>query len=81
MIGLGQGSRRAMKLFEYLPGTRTLCNIYVTISKLNYARTTSYDTRQDKLQWLIQIYSSKQLYDNSKLFATTTTISAQNCNN
>jgi hypothetical protein len=65
-IGLGQGKIRGVKLFEYLPGTRTLCSIYVTISKLNYASITSYDTRQDKLQWMIQICSSKQLYDSSK---------------
>jgi hypothetical protein len=65
-IGLGQGKIRGAKLFEYMPRTITLCSIYVTISKLDYARTTSYDTRQNNLQWLIQICSSEQLNESSK---------------
>jgi hypothetical protein len=40
-IGLGQGSRRGKKLFEYLHGTRTLYNIYVIISKFKHAIDTS----------------------------------------
>jgi hypothetical protein len=80
-IGLDQGKIRGVKLFDYLPRTRTLCNIYVAISKLDYARTTSYDTRQNKLQWLIQICNSKQLNDNIKSFVTASTINAQKCNN
>jgi hypothetical protein len=40
-IGLGQGSKRGMKLFEYLPGTRTLYIIYMIISKSKNAINTS----------------------------------------
>ena len=50
MISIGQGNIRGVKSFEYLPRTITLCSIHVTISKLCYERTTSYDTRKDKLQ-------------------------------
>jgi hypothetical protein len=32
----------------------------MTITKLKYATMTSLNTRQVKLHWLLQIYSSKQ---------------------
>jgi hypothetical protein len=41
MNDLSQRSRRGVNLFDYLPRTRTLCSIYVTISKLKYAIITS----------------------------------------
>jgi hypothetical protein len=40
--------------------------IYITITKLKYATMTSLDTRQVKLHWLLQIYSSEQLYGRNR---------------
>jgi hypothetical protein len=33
MIGLGHKNKRGLKMIWYLPRTRTLCSIYITISK------------------------------------------------
>jgi hypothetical protein len=59
LVGLGLGRRRGYDSLLYLLGTRTLCSIYIIVTKLKYATRTSLDTRQDRLQWLLKFCSNK----------------------
>jgi hypothetical protein len=66
LVGLGLGRKeRLQRRLLYLPGTRTICSIYITITKLKYATMTSLDTRQVKLHLAVANYNSKQLYNSN----------------